>query len=64
MADVWQARDMVLERQVAVKVLHPHLAADAHFVGRFLSGAAAARCTTPRSSPSSTRAATTASRPS
>lgn len=42
MADVWQARDMVLERQVAVKVLHPHLAADAHFVGRFRSEAVAA----------------------
>jgi serine/threonine-protein kinase len=42
MADVWQARDMVLERQVAVKVLHPHLAADAHFVDRFRSEAVAA----------------------
>lgn len=42
MADVWQARDTVLERQVAVKVLHPHLAADEHFVGRFRSEAVAA----------------------
>ena len=42
MADVWQARDTVLERQVAVKILHPHLAADEHFVGRFRSEAVAA----------------------
>jgi serine/threonine-protein kinase len=42
MADVWQARDTLLERQVAVKILHPHLAADASFVSRFRTEAVAA----------------------
>jgi len=42
MADVWQARDTLLERLVAVKILHPHLAADAGFVARFRTEAVAA----------------------
>lgn len=42
MADVWQATDNLLERQVAVKILHPHLAADADFVRRFRTEAVAA----------------------
>src|SRR5688572_20313064 len=35
MAEVWEARDDVLARAVAVKILHPHLADDAGFVERF-----------------------------
>jgi serine/threonine-protein kinase len=35
MASVWLATDNVLERDVAVKILHPHLAEDAAFVARF-----------------------------
>jgi eukaryotic-like serine/threonine-protein kinase len=35
MAQVWEATDEVLARRVAVKVLHPHLAADEKFVARF-----------------------------
>jgi serine/threonine-protein kinase len=42
MAQVWQGTDDVLRRQVAVKVLHPHLAADATFVTRFRQEAVAA----------------------
>jgi len=42
MAEVWQAADEVLGRQVAVKILHPHLAADDTFVQRFRSEAIAA----------------------
>ncbi len=42
MAVVWQATDEVLARPVAVKVLHPHLAADDTFVGRFRREAVAA----------------------
>ena len=42
MAEVWQATDTVLERQVAVKVLHRHLGADASFVARFRTEAVAA----------------------
>ncbi len=41
MASVWEATDLVLERKVAVKVLHPHLAADERFVARFRSEAVA-----------------------
>jgi serine/threonine-protein kinase len=48
MAQVWQGTDEVLQRQVAVKVLHPHLAADATFVARFrLEAVAAARLANP-----------------
>ncbi len=48
MAQVWEATDEVLTRSVAVKVLHPHLAADASFVERFKREAiAAARLTHP-----------------
>ena len=42
MAQVWQATDEVLRRSVAVKILHPHLAADATFVARFRQEAVAA----------------------
>jgi serine/threonine-protein kinase len=42
MAQVWQGTDEVLRRQVAVKLLHPHLAADATFVTRFRHEAVAA----------------------
>ncbi len=42
MAQVWEGTDEVLRRRVAVKVLHPHLAADATFVARFRQEAVAA----------------------
>jgi serine/threonine protein kinase len=42
MAQVWEATDLVLGRQVAVKVLHPHLAADGALVARFRQEAVAA----------------------
>jgi tRNA A-37 threonylcarbamoyl transferase component Bud32 len=42
MAQVWQGTDEVLRRQVAVKLLHPHLAADSTFVTRFRQEAVAA----------------------
>jgi serine/threonine protein kinase len=42
MAEVWQGRDLVLQRPVAVKLLHPHLAADAEIVERFRREAIAA----------------------
>ncbi|HEV7888906.1 MAG TPA: protein kinase [Acidimicrobiales bacterium] len=35
MAEVWEGHDEVLARAVAVKVLHPHLAAEAGFSERF-----------------------------
>jgi serine/threonine-protein kinase len=35
MAQVWRSTDEVLRRSVAVKILHPHLAADDTFVARF-----------------------------
>ena len=35
MAEVWEAVDGTLDREVAVKVLHSHLADDAGFVSRF-----------------------------
>ncbi|MDP8970902.1 MAG: protein kinase, partial [Actinomycetota bacterium] len=48
MASVWRARDEVLARTVAVKVLHDHLAADAGFRERFRREAiAAAKLTHP-----------------
>jgi serine/threonine protein kinase len=42
MATVWRARDDVLARTVAVKLLHPHLAQDADFLERFRREAVAA----------------------
>jgi eukaryotic-like serine/threonine-protein kinase len=42
MAQVWEGTDEVLARPVAVKVLHPHLAADRSFVERFRAEAVAA----------------------
>ncbi len=35
MAEVWQAHDQTLDRDVAIKVLHAHLATDPDFVERF-----------------------------
>ena len=42
MARVWEGRDTVLNRPVAVKVLHPHLATDRGFLLRFRREAIAA----------------------
>ena len=42
MAEVWQAIDDILGRPVAVKILHPHLAADESFRERFRREAIAA----------------------
>jgi eukaryotic-like serine/threonine-protein kinase len=42
MAEVWEAVDDILGRPVAVKVLHPHLAADESFQERFRREAIAA----------------------
>jgi serine/threonine-protein kinase len=42
MAQVWSGTDEVLRRQVAVKLLHTHLAADSTFVARFRQEAVAA----------------------
>ncbi|MGI9022075.1 MAG: protein kinase domain-containing protein [Acidimicrobiales bacterium] len=42
MAEVWEARDEILGRRVAVKVLHAHLAADNSFLARFRREAIAA----------------------
>lgn len=42
MAQVWRAEDTVLGRQVAAKVLHPHLATDQAFLIRFQREAIAA----------------------
>jgi serine/threonine-protein kinase len=42
MAQVWEATDLVLDRRVAVKLLHSHLADDDSFVGRFRREAIAA----------------------
>ena len=39
---MWRGTDEVLQRKVAVKLLHPHLAADASFVVRFRREAVAA----------------------
>jgi serine/threonine protein kinase len=32
---VWRVRDLALEREVALKLLHPHITSDRHSVGRF-----------------------------
>ena len=42
MATVWRARDDVLARPVAIKILHPHLSQDHEFVERFRREALAA----------------------
>ncbi len=42
MAQVWRAKDTVLGRDVAVKILHPHLATDVGFLLRFQREAVAA----------------------
>jgi serine/threonine-protein kinase len=42
MAEVWEADDLVLQRRVAVKLLHRHLAADHGFTLRFRAEAVAA----------------------
>ncbi len=42
MAQVWHGHDPVLERSVAIKVLHPHLAGDRGFLARFQREAVAA----------------------
>jgi hypothetical protein len=42
MATVWRARDDVLARSIAVKILHPHLAEDPDFLRRFRHEALAA----------------------
>ena len=48
MGVVWRATDQVLARVVAVKLLHPHLAQDEAFLGRFrFEALAAARLTHP-----------------
>jgi serine/threonine protein kinase len=48
MAEVWEGRDEILSRPVAVKVLQPHLATDGTFVERFRREAiSAARLTHP-----------------
>ncbi|WP_026208343.1 serine/threonine-protein kinase [Catelliglobosispora koreensis] len=39
MGDVWQAKDVLLNREVAVKILRPALAADDSFTARFLTEA-------------------------
>ncbi|MCP4227740.1 MAG: serine/threonine protein kinase, partial [Actinomycetia bacterium] len=49
MAQVWSANDLVLNREVAVKILHPHLATDEAFVARFRREAVAAARLTHRS---------------
>jgi eukaryotic-like serine/threonine-protein kinase len=48
MAEVWEGRDEILDRPVAVKVLHPRLAGDEQFQERFrLEAVAAARLAHP-----------------
>ena len=42
MATIYHAIDLRLDRQVAVKIMHPHLANDEDFVGRFIREAKAA----------------------
>jgi serine/threonine-protein kinase len=42
MAAVWEGHDGILARSVAIKILHPHLAADQSFLERFRQEAVAA----------------------
>ncbi len=61
MADVFSARDLLLDRQVAIKVLFPEFATDPNFVERFRREAqSAANLATPTSSTSTTGASTKA----
>src|SRR5947209_17612243 len=48
MAEVWEGKDEILDRPVAIKVLHPSLAGDSQFHERFrLEAVAAARLAHP-----------------
>ena len=49
MAQVWSATDTNYDKQVAIKILHPHLATDAAFVERFRREAVAAASLSHRS---------------
>ena len=42
MASIYRATDLRLDREVAVKIMHSHLANDEDFVGRFIREARAA----------------------
>ena len=46
MASIYAATDLRLDRQVAVKIMHPHLAQDEQFVSRFIREAKAAAALT------------------
>jgi len=46
MASIYAATDLRLDRQVAVKIMHPHLAQDEQFVARFIREAKAAAALT------------------
>ena len=43
MSTVWRARDVLLERKVALKILHARYGEDAEYVERFLREAAGSR---------------------
>ncbi len=63
MGEVYRARDTRLERDVAIKILPPHLADDDDGLARFeRETKAILHCLIPTSSPFTTSAATKASR--